>query len=133
MNDAISPPSERTFGLFFAAIFAGAAAWTWYADKPVLAGVLLAGSIVLLPIALLAPRWLSGPNKAWFKLGLLLNRVVSPLVLLIIYLVLIVPAALALRLIGRDALKRRYDAKADSYWIDRSPPGPPPGSFNNQF
>jgi hypothetical protein len=38
-----------------------------------------------------------------------------------------------MRLIGKRPLSLTYDDKVDSYWIERRPPGPPPGSFNNQF
>lgn len=50
----------------------------------------------------------------------------NPIVLGAIYFVVIAPIGIAMRLAGRDSLRRRLDASARSYWIDRQPPGPPP-------
>ena len=133
MDDTIPLPSERKFGLFFAALSAGVAVWSWRAGRLVLAGALLALACALLAAALLAPRWLAWPNRAWFRLGMALNAVVSPIVLGAMFVLLFVPVALAMRAAGRDPLRRRFDAGAPSYWIDRQPPGPAPDSFNHQF
>ena len=133
MDDTIPLPSERKFGLFFAAVFGGFAAWSWRAGRPVQASVLLAVAFALLAAALLAPRWLAWPNRAWFKLGMALNAVVSPIVLGAMFVLMFVPVALAMRAAGRDPLHRRFDADAPTYWVDRHPPGPAPESFNHPF
>ncbi len=65
--------------------------------------------------------------------GALLHRVVSPLVLGILYFGMFTPIAFAMRLRGRDAMRRRTDPQAASYWIRREPPGPPSDSLKNQF
>jgi hypothetical protein len=133
MDDTIPLPSERKFGLFFAAVFAGFAAWSWRAGRPVLAGVLLAVAAALAMVALLSPRWLALPNRGWFKLGMLLNAVVSPVVLGAMFVLIFVPVAVVMRIVGRDPLHRRFDAATATYWVDRRPPGPAPDSFNHQF
>ena len=133
MDRTVPLPSERKFGLFFAALSAGIAVWSWRAGRPALALALLALAFALLAAALLAPRLLAWPNRAWFKLGMALNAVVSPIVLGAMFVLLFVPVALAMRAAGRDPLRRRFDASAASYWIERSPPGPAPDSFNHQF
>lgn len=130
---AIAVPSERSFGLFFGMFFALLAAWFWYSGKTVWAAGSLAAAVLLTIIAIIAPRMLTCLNRAWFQVGMLLNAVVGPLVLGAIFFLLITPIAMALRLSGRDALCRRYDKSLDSYWIERTPPGPRPESFKNQF
>jgi len=80
-------------------------------------------------------RWtaaLAPLNKWWTKLGLLLYRVVSPIVLGLLFYVTLTPIALVMRLLGKDPLRLRRDPDAASYWIDRSPP-PAPESMKNQF
>jgi hypothetical protein len=133
MDESIPLPSERKFGLFFAAILGAFAVWSWRSARPALAGTLLALAAFLLIAALVAPRWLALPNRAWFKVGMALNAVVSPIVLGTMFLLIFVPVALAMRAAGRDALRRRFDAGAATYWNDRVPPGPPPDSFLHQF
>jgi hypothetical protein len=128
-----APPSERSFGILFAVVFAGAACWlAWHGHRGwAVAGLAAAVAVALL--AFLAPRALAAPNRAWFQLGMLLHKVVSPVVLGAIYFLVITPIALAMRLSGRDPLERRRDPQRASYWKDRDPPGPPPDSFRNQF
>jgi ABC-type spermidine/putrescine transport system permease subunit II len=133
MDAAIPLPSERKFGLFFAAVFAGFALWAWRSGHVTLAAALLAVATGLLTAALLFPRCLALPNRAWFKLGMLLNAIVSPIVLGTMFVLIFVPVALAMRIIGRDPLNRRFDAAAATYWVDRRPPGPAPDSFHHQF
>jgi hypothetical protein len=118
--------------LFAAVFFAAAAALAWHGNRTA-ATACLAGAALLAVIALTVPRALAVPNRLWFRLGLLLHAVVSPIVLGAIYFLIITPVALLLRLSGRDVLLRTRDPSRDSYWRDRDPPGPASDSFRNQF
>jgi hypothetical protein len=133
MHSPQNLPSNRNFGLLFAGVFALLSAYAAYqnAEAFKVYGWLIAGIVVGL-VAIAAP-WLLAPlNKAWMKLGELMGRVVSPLVLGVIFFVLITPVALVTRLFGRDELRLKK-TDASSYWIDRAPPGPAGDSFKNQF
>lgn len=94
-------------------------------------GLLIAGIVVGL-LAIVAPRRLTRFNKTWVKLGDLMGKIVSPMVLSVIFFVLITPVALITRLFGRDELGLKK-TDVSSYWIDRVPPGPERDSFKNQF
>lgn len=72
-------------------------------------------------------------NLLWFRFGMLLSRVVNPLVMLILYAVAIVPFGITARLFGKDLLRLKLDPNAKSYWIQRQPPGPAPESIEQQF
>lgn len=89
--------------------------------------------LVLVVLGLVLPRSLSGLNRAWTKLGLLLFKVVNPIVLGLIYGLTLVPIGLLMRLSGRDPLSVKLDPQAASYWIVRDPPGPAPDTMINQF
>jgi hypothetical protein len=65
-------------------------------------------------------------------LGLLLGKIISPIVLGLIFFVLITPVSLVTRLFGRDELKMKKRS-VESYWVDRSPPEPPSNTFKNQY
>jgi len=84
-------------------------------------------------VALIKPTLLTGLNKLWIKLGLLLGKVVSPIALGILFYIIITPIGLLIRINGKDPLRLKFDPNAKSYWIPREPPGPPPDSFKNQF
>jgi hypothetical protein len=72
-------------------------------------------------------------NVLWFRFGMLLSRIVNPLVMLVIYAIAIVPFGIAARLFGKDLLKLKTDPNAKSYWVEREPPGPAPESIEQQF
>ena len=89
-------------------------------------------ALILIIISLLAPHFLNPLSNAWHLLGELLGKLVSPIVLGIIFFLLITPIAIIGRLLGRDelALKRK---STNSYWVDRQPKSITSDSFKNQF
>ena len=109
--------SNRSFGLTFAGAFAvlgaislwrGLARGAWELG---LAGALLA-------VAGFAPDILAPLNRAWAWIGRGLNRVVSPLLIIVLFYGVVTPVGLAMRAVGKDTLRRRRDAHSPSYWID---------------
>ena len=126
-------PSNRNFGFLFAGVFALLSAYAGYhgANVTTVYGWLVAGVVTGL-FAIIAPGLLTPLNKAWMKLGELMGKVVSPLLLGVIFFLLITPVALVTRLFGRDELRLKK-TDASSFWIDRAPPGPAGDSFKNQF
>lgn len=125
-------PSNRSFGFLFTVVFALWGAWWWWRARPS-APYLLAIAVVFALVTLLRADWLAPLNRAWMRLAELLNRIVSPVVLGVLYYGLVTPYGTIMRLLGRDPMHRRFEAQARSYWIPRQPPGPPPDSLSNQF
>ena len=125
-------PSDRSFCLTFAAVFALIGAWMLFKSNAHLE-VPLGASAFFLLAAFAFPGAIHPLNVAWMRLASVMNRIVSPFVMGVIYFGLFTPIAVAMRLRGRDALHRRFDAKLDSYWIKRDPPGPAGSSFPQQF
>ena len=89
--------------------------------------------VLLVAAGLVVPSWLGPLNKAWTKLGLVLFKVVNPVVLGMIFVVTIVPIGLIMRALGKDPLRLKFDPSATSYWIERDPPGPAPETMGQQF
>lgn len=131
-HSAPALPSNTRFGWLFSAIFLGAAVYTHLGTSPVLAGALLGLSVLTACLTLMAPRLLLPFNRLWFAFGILLGRIVQPLVLGAIFFLILTPTSLLGRAFGRDALSIRR-RQVDSYWLGREPPGPAPESFRNQF
>ena len=124
--------SDRSFGVVFAVVFLVIAGWPlWYGEAPRWWAAGVAAVFVL--IAMLRPALLAGLNRQWMKLGVLLGKVVSPIALGLLFYGVITPIGAVLRLAGKDPLRLKFDRGADSYWIRREPPGPPPDSMTNQF
>jgi hypothetical protein len=126
MTTTVLMPSDRKFGWTFTVIFVLLGA---FAYSPVLVGL---GAILAL-ITLTRAHWLAPAKRAWMKLGELLHHVVSPVVMGLIYFAVFTPTAIVMRLAGRDALDRSFDAAAPTYWKRRDPPGPADDSFTNLY
>jgi hypothetical protein len=125
-------PSDRSVGLVFAAVFAIIGA------LPLLAGRgprwwSLGIALAFLALALLLPTVLAPLNRAWMRFGLLLHRVVNPVVMGLLFVLGVIPFGLGARLMGKDLLRLKLDKSAKSYWIVRQPPGPPPETMRNQY
>jgi hypothetical protein len=131
-NDDVSMPTERSFAHVFAVVFVliglfplwrgGDARW-W---SLVLAATFLA-------LGYLLPAALRPLNKLWFKFGLLLHKIVNPIVLGAMFFLAVTPMALLLRLSGKRFLNMTFDKDAPTYWISRKPPGPTVESVRRQF
>jgi hypothetical protein len=124
--------SARSFAIVFCVVFAviglvplisGGSVRVWS----------LSVSGVFLFFAFFFTSVLQPLNLLWFRFGMLLSRIVNPLVMLLIYGVAIVPFGIAARIFGKDLLKLKADPNAKSYWIEREPPGPTPESIEQQF
>jgi hypothetical protein len=124
--------SDRAFGWVFAGVFLVIAviplfhsgSLRWWA-----VGV----AAVFAVVTLVKPALLAGLNRLWMKLGILLGKIVSPIALGILFYAVITPIGVMMRLTGKDSLRLKFEPDAKSYWIPREPPGPQPGSMNQQF
>jgi hypothetical protein len=126
-------PSERSFGRLFSVVFALAGGYALYKGAPrTVAVALFLLALVVLVLTLAAPKTLAPFNRAWFKLGLLLGKIVSPIVLGAMFFLIVTPVGFVARWMGRDALRLRKRETA-SHWVERNPAGPDPESFKNQF
>lgn len=88
---------------------------------------------IFLVLALLIPMVLRPLNVLWFKFGMLLHKLVSPVVMAVIFFTVLTPMGILLRLLNKDILKLKIDKSQKSYWVLRTPPGPEPKSLINQF
>ncbi len=132
-NDERDPPSIKGFGITFAVVLAiiglfplavGSGGARWWA---------LALAAFFLGAGFFAPQLLKPLNRLWFKFGMLLHRIVNPLVLGLLFLVVITPTALGMRIFGKRPIPCHFDPDAESYWVPREPAGPEPAAMKNQF
>ena len=77
----------------------------------------LATSALLLIVALFYSKILKYPALLWYKLGLILHKILSPIILFIVYFFSIVIVGLIMKVFRRDTLKKKYDKNIKSYWI----------------
>ena len=125
------PPNNK-FGWFFSAVFAMIAIYSYFQQLKTVSFYANIIFFIFLTSTIFAPQLLTPLNRLWYTLGILLGKVTSPIVLGAMFFVLITPIALITRLFGRDELRMRKSF-VESYWVDRTPPGPQSDSFKNQF
>lgn len=113
-------------------VFLISAVYSYWKAAYVWTIALVSITAVFAAVAAIVPRLLAPLNRAWFRLGMLLGKIVSPIVLGFIFFLMLTPVSLIARLFGRDVLRLKKRA-AESYWVDRMPIGPVPDSFKNQF
>jgi hypothetical protein len=128
-EEVVKAGSERRFGQVFAVVFAVIGClMLWYRSShwPYAFGL----AIVFAALALWAPRALYWPNRLWFGLGLLLHKIIQPIILGILLYLVVTPIGLIMRLAGKDPLRLKFNKDAKSYWLER---GPSSGSMSKQF
>lgn len=130
--DAVKAGSPRTFGIVFAVVFALIGLWPLGSGEVVRIWAIVA-AVLFLVLAIFKPRALAPLNRLWFRFGMLLHRIVNPIVMGLLFYSTVTPVALAMRLAGKDPLRLKFDRSARTYWIDRTPPGPAPETMRRQF
>jgi len=64
------------------------------------------------------PKIIRIPNILWYRFGLLLNSVISPFIMFIIFLLTVIPIGLIFKLLKKDLLDQKYNFQRKSYWLD---------------
>lgn len=130
--EEVKQASDRSVGVVFTVVFALVAAWPLKdGGEPRLWAAGLAAA--LLALALAWPRGLHPLAVVWLGFGALLHRIVSPIMLGVMFFGVFMPMGLAMRLAGKDPLRLKREPDSASYWIARTPPGPAPESMTKQF
>jgi hypothetical protein len=131
-DEKIVAGSDRSFGLVMSVALAAVTLLNaWHAGRiwPWTGGV----ALLFLAAALLRPSILHPLNLLWLKFGLLLHRIVNPVVMALLFYGTVLPTGIVMRLMGRDLLRLKLMPDADSYWIVRTPPGPAAETLKDQF
>jgi hypothetical protein len=131
-DHTVSMGSERSLGIVFAIVFGLIGGVPWLFGRGLHLWALII-ALAFLAAAFLAPRLLFPLNWLWFRLGLLLHYVTSPLIMAFLYYGAVMPMGLLLKALGKDLLNLKRSQEATSYWIIREPAGPEPGSMSKQF
>jgi hypothetical protein len=117
MKNKLKLPTNRNFGIVFCVFFLIVSIWPLlYSSEIRLWSIFIA--FLFLILGLKNSKILTPLNKLWFNLGLFLGKIVSPLVMGIIFYAVVTPTGILLRLIGKDILSLKFNKK-NSYWIKK--------------
>ncbi len=127
MNE-IKINSNRSFGIVFFIVFLLISVHPLINDENIRYWSLLI-SLIFLVLGLLNSRILTPLNKIWFKFGILLGKIISPLVMGIIFFFVVTPTGLLMKMLKKDLLNLKFNSD-QSYWIEKTEPK---SKMKNQF
>ena len=127
-NTEIKIGSNKSFGIVFFIVFLLIAIYPLINNGDLRIWSLII-AIIFLILGLINSKVLTPLNKLWFKFGLLLGKVISPLIMGIIFFFVVTPIAFIMRIIGKDLLNLKFNNKK-SYWIEKTGPK---SKMKNQF
>jgi len=110
--------SNRSFGLVFFVVFLIVALWPLKSGEDIRIWS-LALSIIFFSLGILNSKLLTPLNKLWFKFGILLGSIVSPIIMGIVFFLVVTPTSIIMRLLGKDLLKMSKVKNTSTYWIKR--------------
>jgi len=126
--DDIKIGSNRSFGIVFFVVFLIIATYPLInGDELRLWSLII--SIVFLFLGLVNSKILNPLNKLWFKFGIFLGKIISPLVMGIIFFLVVTPIGLLMRLLNKDLLNLKFNNN-NTYWIKKTEPK---SKMKNQF
>ena len=126
--DDIKLGSNKSFGIVFSIVFLLIAIYPLINSEGLRVWSLII-AIIFLVLGLINSKILTPLNKLWFKFGILLGRIVSPVIMGVIFFFVVTPIALIMRIIGKDLLNLKFN-KDKSYWIEKTGPK---SKMKNQF
>ena len=120
--------SNRSFGIVFFVVFLIIAIWPLLSDGEIRLWS-LSISIIFLVLGVINSKILKPLNYLWFKFGLLLGKIISPIVMGLIFFLVVTPIGFLMRMLKKDILNLKFN-KSNSYWIDKTEPK---SKMKNQF
>jgi hypothetical protein len=124
-----SKSSNKSFGILFFIVFLIIGAWPLFKGNEANLYFLFT-SMVFLILGLINAKILTPLNNSWVKLGEILGKIISPIVMLTIFLFVVTPIAILIKIAKKDILNLKFNNKIESYWIERKENE---GSMKNQF
>jgi len=134
-HQEVEGSSDRGFGLSVGGILALIGAYRIWPNEALdtIGIVLLIIATPLIFFGCVYPSILAPLNRAWMKLGLIMFKVVNPVIMFAVYVLTIVPIGLMLKIASKDPMRMKFDKTTKTYWIERDPVGPAPETMKNQF
>ena len=126
--DNVKISSNRSFGIVFFVVFLLIALYPLTYSEEIRAWSVII-SLIFLVLGLFNSKILTPLNKLWFKFGIFLGKIISPIIMGIIFFLVVTPIGLLMRLLGKDLINLKYNNNK-SYWIEKKGPK---SKMKNQF
>ena len=126
--DDIKISSNRSFGIVFFIVFLLIAFYPLINQGEIRIWSVLI-SLLFLILGIINSKILTPLNKVWFKFGIFLGKIISPIVMGLIFFLVVTPIAFLMRMLNKDLLNLKFNKKS-SYWIEKTDPK---SKMRNQF
>jgi len=126
--DDLKISSNRSFGIVFFIVFILIAFYPLINQEEIRIWSVLI-SLLFLILGIINSKILTPLNKVWFKFGIFLGKIISPIVMGLIFFLVVTPIAFLMRMLKKDLLNLKFN-KNNSYWIEKTDPK---SSMKNQF
>ena len=126
--DDVKISSNRSFGIVFFVVFLIISIFPLINEGNLRIWALII-SIIFLILGLVNSNILTPLNKIWFRFGLILGKIVSPIVMSVIFFLVVTPIGILMRILKKDLLNLKINGN-ESYWIKKSEPK---SKMRNQF
>ena len=124
--------SNRAFGIIISIAFLIIGLWPLINENPIRTSLIYI-ALVLIIFSIFKPDFLKPLNRLWFLFGLILHKIFNPIIMGLLFYLTITPTGLLMRLFKKRPLNLSFDSSLETYWIQRSPPGPKSETMKNQF
>ena len=118
MDKEIKISSNRSFGIVFFIVFFIIGIYP-LKDGADLRYWIIFISLIFLFLGLINSKLLTPLNRIWFKFGVILGNIISPIILGLVFFFVVTPTAFMLKAFGKDVLQLKKN-KNNSYWIKKS-------------
>ena len=127
--DEIKISSNRSFGIVFFIVFLAIALYPLiYSDNLRIWSLII--SLVFLVLGIMNSRILTPFNILWMRFGIFLGKIVSPIIMGLIFFLVVTPIGIFMRILGKDLINLKFKKNVKSYWIEKTGPK---SKMKNQF
>lgn len=113
--------SEKNFGMVFGIFFALVFFYIFIIYNNIFYWLLLISFLFFL-FSIIKPNIFKIPNKIWFIIGLTLGKIISPIIILILFFFVVTPFSFLVKIFKNNLLDKNFDKKIPTYWITRNSP-----------
>jgi hypothetical protein len=118
-NNNLKKGSNKSFGIVFSIVFFLISFWPLLNNNEIRVWALIV-AIIFLILGILKSKFLTPLNTVWFKFGLFLGSIMSPIIMGIIFFAVVTPTSIIMKFFRKDLLLTKYDKNLKSYWIKRN-------------
>jgi len=117
-KNKIEMGSNRNFGIVFFVVLSIFGLWPTINEGEIRISLLIL-ALLFLVLGLVNSKILTPLNKLWFKFGMILNIIIPPVVMGIVFFLVVTPIGVIMNIMGKDLLNKKFDKKKKTYWIKR--------------